>query len=321
MTDASEAREQVARIRTQMSRALVGQARFVDRLLTGLLTDGHLLVEGLPGLAKTLAVRSLCRCLSLEFRRIQFTPDLLPADILGTQIYNPRTGEFTIRKGPIFASLVLADEINRAPAKVQAALLEAMAEKQVTIGDTTFALPMPFLVLATQNPIEQEGTYNLPEAQLDRFLMKVVIDPPGRDDELQILRRMARPSVEVAVEAVADAGSLVRMRAMVEAVHADAKIEEYIVDLVQATRHPATLCPSLVGMIRHGASPRATLSWIRAVRAYAFLRDRDYVVPGDVREVGYDILRHRLRPDYEAEARELTSDGLIALLFDGVPMP
>ena len=300
---------------------LIGQRNLVDRLLMGLLTDGHVLLEGVPGLAKTLAIRTVSAALHLQFSRVQFTPDLLPADILGTQIYNPRTGEFTVKKGPIFANVILADEINRAPAKVQSALLEAMQERQVTIGDGTFPLPKPFFVLATQNPIEQEGTYPLPEAQVDRFMLKVLIDYPNRDDERAILDRMGSVDAATAVEPVLAAEDLAELRAAVDAQHVDPKIKDYIVAIVRATRTPAEFGLDIAPLIQTGASPRAVVALLRASKAHAFLNDRGYVTPDDVKRTAPDVLRHRLILSYEAEAEELKPDTVLRRVLDGLPVP
>jgi MoxR-like ATPase len=315
----SEQRARLDPLFAQLQRVIVGQRSLIHRLLVGLLTDGHLLLEGLPGLAKTLAVSSLARTLRLSFKRVQFTPDLLPADILGTQIYNPGSGEFTVKRGPIFAHVLLADEINRAPAKVQSALLEAMQERQVTIGDTTFPLPRPFLVLATQNPIEQEGTYPLPEAQVDRFMLKAVVEYPSREEELEILDRMGGLAPRDEVEAVLDPDALNALRACVDSIYVDAKIRHYLVDLVRATRSTAE--DRLGGLIQHGASLRATLSLFRAAKAQAFLDGRSYVTPGDVKSIAVDVLRHRVLVSYEAEAQELRAEDVIRRILETVPVP
>jgi MoxR-like ATPase len=305
----------------QMARVLVGQRVLVDRLLAGLLTGGHVLLEGVPGLAKTLAVRTLARALRLSFSRIQFTPDLLPADVLGTQIYNPRSGDFSIKKGPIFANLVLADEINRAPAKVQSALLEAMQEKQVTIGDTTYRLEAPFLVLATQNPIEQEGTYPLPEAQVDRFMLKLKLNYPTKDEELIILDRMSAIEPVIDVEAVLGPADLITLRSALDDLYIDDKIKRYIVDVVHATRRPAEYGLDLGPLIQTGASPRATIFLTRAAKAQALLDGRGYVTPQDVKSIGPDVLRHRVTITYEAEAEDLTSEILLQRIFDHLRVP
>jgi MoxR-like ATPase len=305
----------------EMARIIVGQRVMVDRLLVGLLTGGHILLEGVPGLAKTLAVRTLARCLHLSFSRIQFTPDLLPADVVGTQIYNPRTGEFTIKKGPIFANLVLADEINRAPAKVQSALLEAMQEKQVTIGDHTYPLDQPFLVLATQNPLEQEGTYPLPEAQVDRFMLKLKLGYPSKDEELTILNRMAAVEPDLHVDAVLDPEQIFELRRALDAVYVDDKIKRYIVDVVHATRTPADYGLDIAPYVQYGASPRATIFLTRAAKAHAFLEGRGYVTPQDVKSMGYDVLRHRVSVTYEAEAEDITPEQLLQRIFDHLRVP
>ena len=285
------------------------------------MTDGHILLEGVPGLAKTLAVRTVAKALQLDFRRIQFTPDLLPADVVGTQIYNPRTGDFSVKRGPVFANVVLADEINRAPAKVQSALLEAMQERQVTIGDQTYELPQPFIVLATQNPIEQEGTYPLPEAQVDRFMMKVIVDYPNRAEELTILDRMGTLEPKLDVRPVLAAAELTELRRAVDSIYVDEKVKAYIVDLVQATRKPGEYGLELTGLIQYGASPRATIALVRAARAQAFLDGRGYVTPQDVKSAAPDILRHRLLVSYEAEAEELKPEDLLNRILDKLPVP
>jgi MoxR-like ATPase len=305
----------------EMARVIVGQRTMIDRLLVGLLTGGHILLEGVPGLAKTLAVRTLAQGLRLTFQRIQFTPDLLPADVVGTQIYNPRTGEFSIKKGPVFANLVLADEINRAPAKVQSALLEAMQEKQVTIGDNTYLLAQPFLVLATQNPIEQEGTYPLPEAQVDRFMLKLKLTYPTKEEELAILNRMAAIEPDIAVEPVLEPDQIFALRRAIDQIYVDDKIKRYIVDVVHATRTPAEYGLDVAPYIQYGASPRATIFLSRAARAQAFLDGRAYVTPQDVKSIGYDVLRHRVSVTYEAEAEEISSENLLQRLFDHLPVP
>jgi MoxR-like ATPase len=310
-----------ARITAEVHRRVVGQEYMIERLLIGLLTGGHVLFEGVPGLAKTLTVRTLAETLDASFRRIQFTPDLLPADVVGTTIYHAATGEFTPHPGPIFANIVLADEINRAPAKVQAALLEAMQERQVTVGGTTFPLPEPFLVLATQNPIEQEGTYPLPEAQVDRFMLKVVVGYPTRDEEKEILRRMAGGG-EIAVRTVATPEQILEARAVIAALYLDEKISDYIVDLVSATRAPAEYgMPELEPLIDFGASPRATIALAACARAHAFLRGRGYVAPDDVKAIAPDVLRHRVITTYEAEAEEVTADEIVRRVLAAVRVP
>jgi MoxR-like ATPase len=300
---------------------LVGQRKLIDGLLVGLLSDGHVLLEGVPGLAKTLAVRAVAGALALKFSRIQFTPDLLPADVIGTQIYNPRTGEFSVKQGPVFANVVLADEINRAPAKVQSALLEAMAERQVTIGEHTLRLPRPFFVLATQNPIEQEGTYPLPEAQVDRFMLKLVIDYPSRADELAVLDRMGSPAATADVAPVLSAAELERLRAAADAVYVDAKVKEYLIDVIRATRKPAEYGLELGGLIQLGASTRAAISLLRAAKAHALLAGREYATPEDVKRVAPDVLRHRLVISFEAEAEDLRPDALVKQVLDKLPVP
>ena len=309
------------RLREEMSRVIVGQRYLVDRLLVGLLGNGHVLLEGVPGLAKTLAVKTLAQTIDASFRRLQFTPDLLPADLIGTLVYSPRDGGFSTKKGPIFANIVLADEINRAPAKVQSALLEAMQERQVTIGDETHPLPDPFLVLATQNPIEQEGTYPLPEAQVDRFMLKLLVTYPSKEEERQILDRMAFTTQSASVGAVIHTGDILRLRALVDQIYVDDKIKDYIVDIVFATREPAAFKLDLQRLIHYGASPRATLYLTLASRAHALLQGRGYVTPQDVKSIGADVLRHRVTISYEAEAEELTADAIVQRIFDGVPVP
>lgn len=304
-----------------MEQVIVGQRAMLERLLVGLLANGHVLLEGVPGLAKTRAVTTLAQALQADYQRIQFTPDLLPADLIGTLIYQPHTGSFQVRKGPVFAHIVLADEINRAPAKVQSALLEAMQEGQVTIGDTSFALPQPFLVLATQNPLEQEGTYPLPEAQVDRFMLKLRVTYPSRDEELQILERMARTQTAAAITPVVTTGDILAARQVVDAIYLDDKVKQYIVDLVFATREPRAYKLDLDAYIEYGASPRATIALALAAKAFAFLRGRGYVTPQDVKSIGMDVLRHRVLVTYEAEAEELTAEMLIQQIFDRLPVP
>jgi MoxR-like ATPase len=305
----------------QIGRVIIGQRELLDRLILGLLTGGHMLLEGVPGLAKTLAVRSLAQGLHLTFKRIQFTPDLLPADVIGTQVYNPRSGEFTIKKGPIFANFVLADEINRAPAKVQSALLEAMQENQVTIGENTYALEQPFLVLATQNPIEQEGTYPLPEAQVDRFMLKLHLTYPTKEEELAILDRMASIEPDVAVTPVVSAADIFDLRKTIDSIYLDNKVKKYIVEIVHATRRPKDFGLNLESYIQYGASPRATIFLTRGAKGQAFLEGRSYVTPQDVKTIGYDILRHRVTVTYEAEAEEITPEQLLKRIFDSVKVP
>ncbi len=318
----SDARAILQPLFAEIARVLVGQRPVVDRLLIGLLTGGHVLLEGVPGLAKTLAVRTLARALRLSFQRVQFTPDLLPADVVGTQVYHPRTGEFSVKRGPVFANLVLADEINRAPAKVQSALLEAMQERQVTIGETSHPLPEPFLVLATQNPLEQEGTYPLPEAQLDRFMLKLKLTYPSKDEELAILDRMAAVDPDLHVQPVLGPEDLIRFRQAIDAVRFDERLKRYVVDLVHATRRPAEYgLQSLTSYIQYGASPRGTIFLARAARAHAFLVGRDYVVTEDIKLMGPDVLRHRLGLTYEAEAEEVTAESILQKVFDTLKVP
>jgi MoxR-like ATPase len=309
------------RLREEIGTIIVGQRYLVDRLLVGLLTGGHVLLEGVPGLAKTLAVKTLAQAIDATFRRIQFTPDLLPADLIGTMIYSPRDGTFTTRKGPIFAQLVLADEINRAPAKVQSALLEAMQERQVTIGDETHLLPEPFLVLATQNPIEQEGTYPLPEAQVDRFMLKLRVGYPSREEERQILDRMAVTQDHRPVARAASTADILRTRGLIDQIYVDDKIKEYVVNIVFATREPKAYQLDLDQLIEYGASPRATLYLTLAAKAHAFLQGRGYVTPQDVKSIGPDVLRHRVIVTYEAEAEEVDADEVVKRVFEGVPVP
>jgi MoxR-like ATPase len=313
--------EFIDRILVEVQKAIVGQSMMVERLLIGMLTGGHVLLEGVPGLAKTLTCKTLADALQLNFQRIQFTPDLLPADILGTQIYNPREASFSVKRGPIFSNLILADEINRAPAKVQSALLEAMQERQVTIGDTTFKLDDPFLVLATQNPIEQEGTYPLPEAQVDRFMLMVKVGYPSKEEELRILD-LATGRGGQAVNATATAAEVLRARDVVRDIHIDDKLKRYIVDLVFATRDPKAYgIGDVAEFIDYGASPRATIYLTMAARAHAFLRHRGYVIPEDIKSIGLDVLRHRVILNYQAEAESLTSEEVVQRIFDRVDVP
>jgi len=311
----------VAPLRTEISRVLVGQTALVDRLLVALLTNGHVLLEGVPGIAKTLAVRTLAGTLRAKFQRIQFTPDLLPADVIGTMVYHPKDGTFTPRLGPVFANLVLADEINRAPAKVQSALLEAMQERQVTIGEATHKLPDPFMVLATQNPIDQEGTYTLPEAQLDRFLLKVRVTYPTPAEERKVLDAMATSAPKLDVNQITDVATISASRAVVNDLFMDEKIRDYIVAIINATRHPETLAPHLKLLIRCGASPRGTINLALAAKALAFLSGRNYVVPQDIKDLAPDILRHRILLSYEAEAEGVTSEDVVKALLDKLPVP
>ena len=305
----------------EMNKVIVGQKHLVENLLIGLLANGHILLEGVPGLAKTLAINTLSKAVDSKFSRIQFTPDLLPADVLGTLIYSQKTEQFQIKKGPIFANFVLADEINRSPAKVQSALLEAMQERQVTIGDETFPLPQPFLVMATQNPIEQEGTYPLPEAQLDRFMLKVVVSYPKKEEERQIIR-MNNTGEFPKASPVLKPEDIIRAREVVKEVYMDEKIEKYIVDIVYATRTPEDYnLEKLEGLISYGASPRASISLAAAAKAYAFIKRRGYVIPEDVRAVCYEVLRHRIGLTYEAEAENMTSDQIISEIINAVEVP
>lgn len=309
-------------LRSEIGRVVVGQNYMIDRLMIGLLASGHVLLEGVPGLAKTLTVSSLARAIGGQFQRIQFTPDLLPADLLGTLIYNQQTGNFSIKKGPLFTNIVLADEINRSPAKVQSALLESMQERQITIGDTTFALEEPFLVLATQNPIEQEGTYPLPEAQVDRFMLKIKVEYPTRDEEMQIMRRMARTSPAHEVTPVIQPEKILSARQVLNELYMDERVERYIVDLIVATREPETFKLSdLEPFIEYGASPRATINLNLAARAHAFLTHRAYVTPEDVRSVAMDVLRHRVTITYEAEAEEMEAESIVQKILDQIEVP
>jgi MoxR-like ATPase len=310
----------IGRLTNEMSQIIVGQKYLIERLIIGLLADGHILIEGVPGLAKTLSVKTLSDAIHTGFQRIQFTPDLLPGDLIGTLIYNVKDGKFSVRKGPIFSNLILADEINRAPAKVQSALLEAMQERQVTIGDETFKLPDPFLVLATQNPIEQEGTYPLPEAQVDRFMLKLKVTYPTPEEELQIQERMT-VGAHYKAERVASPKDILEARAAMQQIYIDDKVKKYIVDIVCATREPKKYGLELGDLINYGASPRATIYLNLAAKAHAFLRGRAYVTPDDVKIIGPDVLRHRIILSYEAEAEELTSDEIITKIFNGVEVP
>ena len=308
-------------VQDEMARVVVGQRYLIDGLLTGLLANGHILLEGVPGLAKTLTVKTLAACVKTGFQRIQFTPDLLPADLIGTLIYNPRTGEFTTKRGPLFSNLILADEINRAPAKVQSALLEAMQERQVTLGETTYKLADPFLVLATQNPLEQEGVYQLPEAQLDRFLLKLKVGYPTKPEERQILDLMGTSSPKLDVTAVVGPEEIIRCREIVNDIYIDDRVKDYIVDVVWASREPNKYKLQLDGFIRYGGSPRATIALTLAAKARAFLQGRGYVTPQDVKSAGPDVLRHRIIVSYEAEAESVTSETVVERIFAGLPVP
>ncbi|MBC8286979.1 MAG: MoxR family ATPase [Nitrospinae bacterium] len=306
----------------ELEQVMVGQKYLTERLILGLLTGEHVLVEGVPGLAKTTAVKTLAQSVKADFKRIQFTPDLLPADLLGTQIYQPKTGEFDIKKGPLFANIILADEINRAPAKVQSALLEAMHERQITIAGTTFKLEEPFMVIATQNPIEQEGTYPLPEAQVDRFMLKLHIDYPTREEEKLIMQRMSNSNNAHQVKPVVSLAEIMQARKVFDEIYIDENLQDYIIDLVAATRDPeGHQLSSLKGMIQYGASPRASIFLNRAAKAYAFLQRRGYVVPHDIKSIGMDVLRHRIILSYEAEAENVTSDDILKKIFDTLEVP
>ncbi len=315
--------ELVKRIKDEVSRVIVGQEKLIDRLVLALVSDGHILLEGVPGLAKTLSVNTLAKALGLEFKRISFTPDLLPADVVGTLVYSPKSGEFTPKKGPVFTNLLLADEINRAPAKVQSALLESMQEKQVTIGEETYPLPQPFLVLATQNPIEQEGTYPLPEAQVDRFMFKCLVETPSRSDERRIMERFAQQAETPEARAVASADDIAALRSALNEVYCDEKVGDYILDIVFATREPERVkgLEELREQIQVGASPRATLAINKAARANALLHGRAYATPQDVKEIVHDVLRHRILLTYEAEAENVTSDKIIDKILSVIPVP
>ena len=306
---------------SEVGKVIVGQSYLMERLMISLLANGHVLLEGVPGLAKTLAIKTLADTLNVNFSRIQFTPDMLPADVTGTQIYNPQSGEFTTRQGPVFANLVLADEINRAPAKVQSALLEAMQEKQVTIGAKTYSLPAPFLVMATENPIEQEGTYTLPEAQVDRFMLKVVITYPEHDDERRILDDWAKTEDLPTASQVVTAEQILTARKVVDSIYVDDKVKDYIVDLVCATRDPGKYKIPAEGLIELGASPRATIFLTLAAKSHAFVQGRGYVTPQDVKSIAMDVLRHRVHVSYEAEAEEKSSEQIVQLLLDHLPVP
>ncbi len=311
----------IAQVVEEMSKVMVGQRNMIDKLLIGMLGDGHILVEGVPGLAKTTAIKALSDAIKTDFSRIQFTPDLLPADLIGTQIYSPKDGNFSVKKGPLFSNIILADEINRAPAKVQSALLEAMQEKQVTIGDTTFKLPTPFLVMATQNPVEQEGTYPLPEAQVDRFMLKVVITYPNKEEEIAIIKRMGS-GTPATINPVLDPEKIFELRELVESIFMDEKLYGYVTDLVFATRNPELFgLEELKPLIEYGASPRASIFLVKAAKAHAFLQGRGYVTPQDIKSIGADVMRHRVIVSYEAEAQDLTSDDLLIKIFDKVDVP
>lgn len=317
----AEASRWVPHIIQEMRKAVVGQQYLIERLLIGLLSNGHVLLEGVPGLAKTTTIKALAACVHGEFRRIQFTPDLLPADVVGTMIYNPRENSYSTRKGPIFANLLLADEINRSPAKVQSALLEGMQEHQVTIGDQTHQLPEPFLVLATQNPLEQEGTYALPEAQVDRFMLKVVVDYGTEEEEKEILEMMSKTTPKFELKPVIDIKTILSIRELVDKIYVDEQIKNYIIKLVYATRRPKEVDPKLEGLIRYGGSPRATINLTLAAKAHAFMQGRGYVTPLDVRAIAMDVLRHRILLTYEAEAEEITPEKIVDWILDRVAVP
>lgn len=329
MVDIKEINERIQResafvdmLNVEMDKVIIGQKTMVERLLIGLLSNGHILLEGVPGLAKTLAINTLAKCVDAQFSRIQFTPDLLPADLIGTQIYSQKQEAFSIRKGPIFANFILADEINRAPAKVQSALLEAMQEKQVTIGEQTFKLPNPFLVLATQNPVEQEGTYPLPEAQMDRFMLKIVIGYPTKEDERKIIASNIQPSGMPQANSVLTTDAIVKARSVVKDVYMDEKIERYIVDIVFATRFPKDYkLQKFDGLISYGGSPRASINLALAAKAYAFIKRRGYVIPEDVRAICLDVMRHRIGLTYEAEAENITSEHIVTEILNTVEVP
>lgn len=312
---------QIATLEKEISQVIIGQHSLIQRLIVGLIANGHILLEGVPGLAKTLSIRTLAQAVNAHFQRIQFTPDLLPADIVGTLIYNPHEGEFKTKKGPVFANFVLADEINRAPAKVQSALLEAMQEKQVTIGETTYPLPSPFLVLATQNPVDQEGVYPLPEAQVDRFMLKVELGYPSKEEEKNILNRMATTDIDLEINAVMNLETISEARKAVDSVYVDEKIKHYIVEIVYATREPEQANVPIKEFIQFGASPRASIALTLASKAWALLQGRNFVIPQDIKDIGADVLRHRVIVSYEAEAENINSDVLIKKIFDTIAVP
>jgi len=321
ITNEVEKQSQVTKsITKEVRKIIVGQDYLIERLLIGLLSNGHILVEGVPGLAKTTAVNALAKTISTGFQRIQFTPDLLPADLIGTQIYEPKTGDFSIKKGPVFTNIILADEINRAPAKVQSALLEAMQERQITIGSSTFPLEEPFLVMATQNPIEQEGTYPLPEAQVDRFMLKLKINYPNKAEEKEIVKRVTAEE-QNEIKAVAAPSEIIEIQKLVNRIYIDEKLQDYILEIIFATREPKVFGIDIEDLIQYGASPRASIYLNQAVKAYAFLHGRGYVVPQDIKTVGLDILRHRIILSYEAEAEDLTSDDIINKIFENIEVP
>ncbi|MGY8761548.1 MAG: AAA family ATPase [Nitrospinaceae bacterium] len=317
-----QAGEFIPLLKKEIEKTIVGQSYLTERLILGLLTGEHILLEGVPGLAKTKSVNTLAKTINAQFKRIQFTPDLLPADLIGTQIYQPKSGEFTIKKGPLFANIILADEINRAPAKVQSALLEAMQERQITIGGETFSLSKPFMVIATQNPIEQEGTYPLPEAQIDRFMLKLKIDYPLKEEEKIIMQRMASTKGDVQTQKIVEPESLIKAAEVIDSIYIDNNLEDYILDLVAATRNPAVQnLPELTNLVQYGASPRASIFLHRLSKAYAFMQGRGFVVPQDIKSIGFDVLRHRVILTYEAEAENVSTDDVLQKIFDTVEVP
>ncbi|MBT6663614.1 MAG: MoxR family ATPase [Nitrospina sp.] len=317
-----EAGEFIPLLTSEIKKVIVGQDYLTERLILALITNEHILLEGVPGLAKTTSVNTLAQTIQAQFKRIQFTPDLLPADLLGTQIYQPKTGEFSIKKGPLFANIILADEINRAPAKVQSALLEAMQERQITIGGETFSLSYPFMVIATQNPIEQEGTYPLPEAQVDRFMLKLKIDYPTKEEERTIMQRMSSNKQHVKVQKIIQPEGLLKAQETINSIYIDSNLEDYILNLVAATRNPAIQnLPKLVNLIQYGASPRASIFLHRLSKAYAFMQGRGFVVPQDIKTIGFDVLRHRVILTYEAEAENICTDDVLQQIFDTVEVP
>ena len=317
-----QAGEFIPLLKKEIEKTIVGQNYLTERLILGLLTGEHILLEGVPGLAKTKSVNTLAKTINAQFKRIQFTPDLLPADLIGTQIYQPKSGEFTIKKGPLFANIILADEINRAPAKVQSALLEAMQERQITIGGETFLLSKPFMVIATQNPIEQEGTYPLPEAQIDRFMLKLKIDYPLKEEEKIIMQRMASTKGDVKTQKIVEPEILIKTAEVIDSIYIDNNLEDYILDLVAATRNPAVQnLPELTNLVQYGASPRASIFLHRLSKAYAFMQGRGFVVPQDIKSIGFDVLRHRVILTYEAEAENVSTDDVLQKIFDTVEVP
>ncbi len=317
-----QAGEFIPLLKKEIEKTIVGQNYLTERLILGLLTGEHILLEGVPGLAKTKSVNTLAKTINAQFKRIQFTPDLLPADLIGTQIYQPKSGEFTIKKGPLFSNIILADEINRAPAKVQSALLEAMQERQITIGGETFSLSKPFMVIATQNPIEQEGTYPLPEAQIDRFMLKLKIDYPLKEEEKLIMQRMASTKGDIKTQQIVEPESLIKTAEVIDSIYIDNNLEDYILDLVAATRNPAVQnLPELTNLVQYGASPRASIFLHRLSKAYAFMQGRGFVVPQDIKSIGFDVLRHRVILTYEAEAENVSTDDVLQKIFDTVEVP